>query len=155
MTVGSKKENDEKVKEESQSKKVDKKRFITKEAIKSLEDGTGNAYGIIAAAYKEELVPIPDTEKMVVLEELSSGSLNKIIDISIETIKNTNELKGKEEKRIGRDSFMGLIAGFLIAVLFLLASWDLVKSGHEVAGTILGTIDLVALVTVFVTGRKS
>ncbi len=154
MIVGPEKKDDEMVKEEKQSKKVDKKRFITKETIESLENGKGNAYGIIAAAYKEELVPIPDTEKMIVLEELSPGSINKIIGVSVETIKSTNDLKGKEEKRIGRDSLLGLIAGFLIAILFLLASWDLVRNGHEVAGTILGTIDLVALVTVFVSGRK-
>lgn len=53
-----------------------------------------------------------------------------------------------------RDSLLGIIAGFLIAIFFLVVSWDLVKNGKEIAGTILGTIDLVALVTVFVTGKK-
>jgi len=127
------------------------------DSIKKKGDDKDKTYEIIAAKYveyKEELVPIPDIEKMVALKELSPDSLDKIIDTSIETIKNINELRAKEEKRIGRDTLLGLIAGLLIAISFLLASWDLVKNGHEVAGTVLGTIDLVALVTVFVKGSK-
>jgi hypothetical protein len=49
----------------------------------------------------------------------------------------------------------GQLFGFLIAMLFLGASTAVVLAGHDVAGTILGTIDLVALVTVFVVGRRS
>jgi len=91
---------------------------------------------------------------MVVLEKLSPGSIEKIVGVSIETVRNLNELNAKDGKALRRDSLLGVTAGFLIAIFFLLASWDLIKNGHEVAGTILGTIDLVALVAVFVTGKN-
>ncbi len=56
-----------------------------------------------------------------------------------------------------RRSTMGLVAGFAIAILFLAGSVWLVSEGHGVEGTVLGTIDLVALVALvalFVIGRK-
>jgi hypothetical protein len=43
--------------------------------------------------------------------------------------------------------------GFFIAVIFGVIAWDLAKSGFTVAASILGTVDLVALVTVFITGK--
>src|SRR5690606_21522030 len=42
-----------------------------------------------------------------------------------------------------------------IAVLFMMAAAFLVYSGHPVSGTLLGTVDLVALVTVFITGKAN
>ncbi len=53
-----------------------------------------------------------------------------------------------------RDSY-GLVAGFAVAVLFLLVAAWLINGGREVAGVILGTVDLVALTAVFVLGRHS
>jgi hypothetical protein len=52
-----------------------------------------------------------------------------------------------------RRAWAGLVLGFIIAVLFLIVSAALIINGYEVAGTILGTVDVVGLVTVFVVGR--
>jgi uncharacterized membrane protein len=43
-------------------------------------------------------------------------------------------------------SKQGLIAGFVVTIAFLLASVLLIMTGHEVAGSVVGTVDLVALV---------
>jgi hypothetical protein len=46
--------------------------------------------------------------------------------------------------------------GFAIAIIFGLISWDLIKTGtvaSSIAGGFLGTVDLVALVAVFITSR--
>ncbi|WP_369256946.1 hypothetical protein [Geodermatophilus amargosae] len=48
----------------------------------------------------------------------------------------------------------GLIAGLIVTLCFLGVSAWLINGGNEVAGTILGTVDLAALVAVFVYGRK-
>ena len=50
-------------------------------------------------------------------------------------------------------TWAGLTAAFTLALSFLGVSAWLIYYGHEVGGTILGTVDLVALVTVFITGR--
>jgi hypothetical protein len=49
----------------------------------------------------------------------------------------------------------GLFLGFLITIGFLAVSGWLVNGGHDVSGCIIGTVDLVALVTIFVIGRRS
>ncbi|MET9002745.1 hypothetical protein [Amycolatopsis sp. NPDC004169] len=51
-------------------------------------------------------------------------------------------------------AWVGMIFAFVLAVLFLAASVLLIMNDHEVSGTILGTVDLVALVTVFIMGRQ-
>ncbi len=55
-----------------------------------------------------------------------------------------------EEQRQGSK---GQNYGFIIAILFLVAASVLIGLGHDTAGTVLGTIDLVALVAVFVYGK--
>jgi hypothetical protein len=52
-------------------------------------------------------------------------------------------------------SWAGLISAFIITLAFLSVSGWLIFTGHEVSGTILGTVDIVGLVTVFVTGRNA
>ena len=50
---------------------------------------------------------------------------------------------------------MGLAAGFIVAMFALWISYDLVKSGHQISGSVIGTASLVSLVSVFVYGSQS
>jgi hypothetical protein len=45
-----------------------------------------------------------------------------------------------------------IAAGFIISVLVMLLSYDLIRNGHGVEGTILASVDLVGLVAVFIYG---
>ncbi len=47
----------------------------------------------------------------------------------------------------------GQIMGYSVALLFLVAAVGLILLDHAVAGTVIGSIDLVALVSVFVFGK--
>ncbi len=47
----------------------------------------------------------------------------------------------------------GQVYGLVVALSFLVASFILITMGFGIFGTIIGTVDLIALVTVFVTGR--
>ena len=49
--------------------------------------------------------------------------------------------------------FVGQASALLVALSVLYASYLLVASGHDVAGTILGGVDLAALVSVFLGAR--
>lgn len=48
----------------------------------------------------------------------------------------------------------GLYAGFIVAMAFLITSAFLITNGHDWEGTILGAVDVVALVSVFVYGSQ-
>lgn len=48
----------------------------------------------------------------------------------------------------------GLVLGFLVTIAFLGGAIYLISNGHDTAGTVLGTVDIVALVAVFVVGRR-
>ena len=54
-----------------------------------------------------------------------------------------------------RRSYLGLILGFIIALTFLGGGIFLIYSGHTFAGLLLGGLDLVSLVSVFVIGTNS
>jgi hypothetical protein len=50
-------------------------------------------------------------------------------------------------------AWAGIFGAFTITLAFLIVSAWVISIGHEVGGTILGTVDLVALSTVFITRR--
>ncbi|HEX2846792.1 MAG TPA: DUF2335 domain-containing protein [Chitinophagaceae bacterium] len=54
-----------------------------------------------------------------------------------------------------KESGRGQLFGFIVALSFLMASVLLVLKGHDVSGTIIGTVDIVALVSVFIYGKYS
>jgi uncharacterized membrane protein len=59
------------------------------------------------------------------------------------------------ELAASRRADRGQLIGFLVAVAFLAVSAWLINGGEPLAGVILGSVDLVALVTVFVVGRRT
>ncbi len=67
-------------------------------------------------------------------------------------------LECAEDKAISGDTTranIGLCLGFVLCVAFLGASYLLVRDGHELAGSILGGVDIVSLAGVFVYGTAS
>lgn len=50
---------------------------------------------------------------------------------------------------------LGLAAGFVIAIAFLFCGVYLIMHGHDAAGTTIATVDLVALVGVFIYGSTT
>lgn len=53
-----------------------------------------------------------------------------------------------------RRANLGVAAGFIVALAFLVGSVVLVLSGYAVAGTIFATVDIVGLVATFVYGTE-
>ena len=54
-----------------------------------------------------------------------------------------------------RQATRGQVYGLLVALSFLAAAFGLIALGHGLYGTILGSFDIVALVTVFIIGRRA
>lgn len=101
-----------------------------------------------------EIRPYFDSQDLVLMEEHSPGVIKEWMAQMRENAQSENVLKKRYS--IG-DIWLeaaGLILGFLLAIAFLYAAYQLTIKGHDVAGIILGTIDIVALVSVFVIGKK-
>jgi uncharacterized membrane protein len=99
--------------------------------------------------------PLPPPD---VLKEYNEAFANGAERIFIEAQKQTDHRMSLESHVIPeelRQSERGQHYGLAIALSFLAASVLLVMTGHDVSGTIIGSIDLVALVTVFVYGRNN
>lgn len=106
--------------------------------------------------------PLPHPAVMRGWEELYPGASRQLFEemkaesehrrkMESEFLATQERLFNKANKR----SWGGLASGWSIAVAFLIASVVLILNGHAVAGTILGTVDLVALVALFITGKRS
>lgn len=99
--------------------------------------------------------PLPPPE---ILKEYNDAFPNGAERIFLEAQKQTNHRLELEKTVIPeeqRQSGRGQMFGFIIALAFLIASFILILKGHGIYGTIIGSIDLVALVTVFVIGRQT
>lgn len=98
--------------------------------------------------------PLPDRETIKIYNEVIPNGGDRLM-ISTETqLKHRIEIEKTGVKRTFNQSSTGQWMGFVIAIVFGIIAWDLAKSGQAVVATILGTVDLVALVSVFIIGRS-
>jgi uncharacterized membrane protein len=99
--------------------------------------------------------PLPPPEVLARYDEVSPGLAERIVKMA----ENQADHRRAMEKRVvvheARRSWGGLIAGVIVSLAFVVVSGFLIYAGHDVSGTILGTLDLAALVAVFVYGRAS
>ena len=99
--------------------------------------------------------PLPPPDILKQYNDAFPDGAQKIFESSQQQAKHRMDLENRVIPEDQRQSSQGQLFGFITAMSFLLVSGILGYSGHEVGGTILGTVDLVALVTVFVLGRSS
>ena len=87
-------------------------------------------------------------------EDVLPGSADRILKMAEDQAHHRQGLEKTAVDGGSRRSWWGLFLGFAISVVFIGASLWLVLKGHAVAGTVLGSLDLVALASVFVIGRS-
>jgi uncharacterized membrane protein len=63
-------------------------------------------------------------------------------------------LAEREQRFRHRITYTGQASAFIITISFLISATFLIQGNHDVAGSVLATVDLVALVTVFITGQR-
>lgn len=98
--------------------------------------------------------PMPPPDVLKKYNDCAPNGADRILQM---TEKRSDHNMRMEDKAISgelQQSKLGQIFAFIIAMSFLIVSGLLIYLGHEVAGSILGTIDLVALVTAFLVGRQ-
>lgn len=97
--------------------------------------------------------PLPSPRALRDYGKVLSSAPERIISQFEKQSDHRMEMESTVLKAQINQSKLGQLLGYSIALLFLIASVALVLSGHEVAGTIIGSIDIVALVSVFVIGK--
>ena len=98
--------------------------------------------------------PLPPPEVLGRYEGVLPGLADRIVAMAES---NTAHIQTMDQKSLKHDflrSFAGLAAGFIVTIVFGIIAFRLIIDGYTVPGLVLGSIDLVALVTVFVLGRR-
>jgi uncharacterized membrane protein len=96
--------------------------------------------------------PLPHEKTLEAYERIVPGSAKMIFDNFEEQGKHRRYLEKYALKWGTVRSFAGLACGFIVTMIVLIFSYMLIADDHGVEGTILATIDLVALAGVFVYG---
>lgn len=95
--------------------------------------------------------PIPPPSALAAYEEVLPGSAERILNMAEREQQHRHDIIERTVRLEGRLGPMGMIFAFIIAITFFVVAAWLIDDGHGTEGTILATVDLLALVTVFVT----
>ncbi len=99
--------------------------------------------------------PLPDGDTIRIYSEVIPNGGDRLMT-NVETqLEHRITIEKEGVKRSFNQSSTGQWFGFIIALVFGIIAWDLARSGNQITATILGTVDIVALVTVFITGKRS
>lgn len=126
------------------------------EAIKTLNPKQRKAIiqSIQAVRHEAFSGPIPHPELLQGYESVKPGFAERIVVMAEEQQKHRFDCEDKMVKGTVSESKRGQWMAFIIAILFLIGSIALGLLGHDWLGGVIGGGTLIALVTVFVTGRK-
>jgi len=98
--------------------------------------------------------PLPHPSLLKQYDDVVPGAAERIIGLLEEQSRHRMYLEKTVIVGDNRRANWGLISGWSIAVLFLITSAMLILAGYGAYGTVLGAVDLVALVTVFIYGTN-
>jgi len=99
--------------------------------------------------------PLPDAESIQIYNEVIPNGGERLMQTVEKQSQHRIELEKVGLKRSFNQSSTGQYMGFVISIVFGLIAYDLAKDGAQLVPAILGGLDLVALVTVFITGNKN
>jgi uncharacterized membrane protein len=99
--------------------------------------------------------PLPASDELAKYEQIAPGAANRLITLVEQQSSHRISIETFVIKSQQWQSFAGQILGFLVAIAFLVGAVYTVVHGFAIAGTIIGSLDLIGLVTVFVLGRNT
>jgi uncharacterized membrane protein len=97
--------------------------------------------------------PLPPPEVLAKYNEIDAGLVNRIVTMAEEQAKHRREIENFVTDKSLALSRMGQVFGLTIAMTGLGAAVITTLYNHGVVGALIGTVDLVALVSVFVLGK--
>ncbi len=99
--------------------------------------------------------PLPPATELNAYNQICPGSADRLITMAEQQSKHRQDLETNVIKNDIRKSYLGMILGFIIAIIGLCISGYVIIQGQPIAGGILGSTTLLGMVTVFVMGHKS
>ena len=99
--------------------------------------------------------PIPPPSMLSAYNAIIPDAANRILKMAENQAAHRMYLEKTVADGDTQRARLGLWVGLFVAIAFLAASTFLIYIGQAVAGTLLGTVDLVALVSVFAVGTFS
>ena len=99
--------------------------------------------------------PLPPPQELAEYDRILPGSADRIIASSERQLNHRISIEQQTISSQNKQSGLGQIFGFIIAIVAFLCSFGAICLDHAVAGTVIGTVDLVALVGVFVYGKTA
>jgi uncharacterized membrane protein len=94
--------------------------------------------------------PLPPPEVLRGYDLVSPGLAERIVGMAERQSQHRMELEKIVVIGDHKKSWVGLVLGFVVACGVFYGSYDLVKKGHDTAGTLLGGSALATLVSIFV-----
>jgi uncharacterized membrane protein len=104
-----------------------------------------------AAAYQG---PLPPAAHLEHYERILPGAADRIVSAFEKQVEHRHRMEERYSKSACSNSSLGLWAGFLICLVTIIASTLLIFLGKTVGGTVLGSVSITSLASVFVYGSK-
>ncbi|WAJ33816.1 DUF2335 domain-containing protein [Arthrobacter sp. FX8] len=98
--------------------------------------------------------PVPPPFIMREHGEVLSSAPERIFAMAERQAAHRQSLEQRVTKGADIRAYIGQGCALTVALVFGYFSYDLIRGGAEVAGAVLGTVDLVGLVSVFLVGRR-
>lgn len=126
---------------------------LATEVLPQQEALPGMGPTVLTAQYRHS-GPLPDPRSLQMYDAVLPGLAERIVAMAEGEATHRRRLERTVVESDVDRARDGQRMAFALAILFLAGSVWLVLAGYPVAGTVLGTVDLVALVTVFIVGRR-
>jgi uncharacterized membrane protein len=125
------------------------------EIIKALPEEKGQTIMRALSIKRSYSGPLPDGESIKIYDEVIPNGGDRLMSTVEKQLNHRIEIEKTGVLRTFNQSSTGQWMGFAIAIVFGAIAWDLAKSGFTIVASILGAVDLVALVAIFITGKLS
>ncbi len=109
----------------------------------------------LEAQFSALIGPLPHPAILQGYEDVLPGAAERIIALAEKQSAHRMGIESQVVTHESWRSWAGLCSGTAIALAFLGGSIGLTISGHEVAGAVLGAIDIVGITSVFILGRRA
>ena len=98
--------------------------------------------------------PLPAPDILIRYNDALPNGAERVVAMAERQSAHRIEMENRHQSGEHLRSILGSTYGLVVALALIVGSVWLISLGHELSGTILGTIDIVALVSVFVYGTE-